>query len=99
MLILQSGNIDVYGEVIVQNELVDTVSKLCWELKEGRVLLVELGASMNLAMIEKWQSEKTYMRSYSDILLVILSATASLENDRWACLQSLEFSGKVSSTC
>jgi len=72
----------------VQNELVDSVSKLRWKLKKGRVLLVELGANMELAMIDRWQSEKTYMRSKSDILLVILSATASLE-----------FSGKVSSTC
>ena len=63
MLILQSGYIDVYGAVIVQNELVNSVSKLRWELKKGRVLLVELGASMELATIEKWQSEKTYMRS------------------------------------
>ena len=63
MLILQSGNIDVYGEVIVQNELVDPVSKLPRELKKGRVVIVELGASLELALIEKWQTEKTYMRS------------------------------------
>ena len=63
MLILQSGYIDVYGEVIVQNELVDPVSKLPRELKKGRVVIVELGASLELALIEKWQTEKTYMRS------------------------------------
>lgn len=63
MLILQSGYIDVYGEVIVQNELVDAVSKLPRELKKGRVVMVELGASLELALIEKWQSEKTYTRS------------------------------------
>jgi len=63
VLILQSGYIDVYGEVIVQNELVDPVSKLPRELKKGRVVIVELGASLELALIEKWQTEKTYMRS------------------------------------
>jgi len=63
VLILQSGYIDIYGEVIVQNELVDAVSKLPRELKKGRVVMVELGANLELALIEKWQSEKTYMRS------------------------------------